>query len=336
MSSPDPATIHRRTFLAGIVLSALTVPLVAQAQQATGKVYRIGVLRTSLPPPTPDPFLDELRQGLQARGYSEGKNITLEVRWAEGRGDRFAGLAAELVRLGVDVIVATHTETALAVKEATRTIPIVMATSFDAVADGLVASLARPGGNVTGLSLLIPEMTGKRLELLKQTIPALSRVAVLWTPGRVSGRQVRDHELAARSLGLESLSLEVRGPDDLATVFQQAVRKRAGAVVTIQNPFFAIHRVRITELAIRDRLPTMSGEPGFAESGGLMTYGPSILESWRNAAIYVDKILRGAKPGELPVEQPTKFELVINLKTAKALGLTIPQSLLLRADQVIE
>jgi putative tryptophan/tyrosine transport system substrate-binding protein len=327
--------MDRRRFLLTSLAGALVAPLVAEALQA-GKVYRIGVLRTSFSPPTPDPHLDALRQGLHALGYVEGKNITLEVRWAEGRSDRFAGLAAELVRLGVDAIVVTHTETALAVMEKTRIIPIVMATSFDAVADGLVVSLARPGGNVTGLSLLIPEMSLKRLELLKQTIPALSRVVVLWTPGRVSSRLVRDHELAARSLGLDSLSLEVRGPDDLDTVFQLAIRKRAGAVVTVQNPLFNHHQTRITELALKNRLPTMSGEPGFAAAGGLMTYGPSIMESFRNAATYVDKTLKGATPGDLPIEQPTKFEFIINLKTARALGLTIPPSLLARADQVIE
>jgi putative ABC transport system substrate-binding protein len=227
--------------------------------------------------------------------------------------------------------------TALAAKHVSPTTPIVMAGAGDAVRDGLVASLARPGGNVTGLSLMIPELTPKRLQLLKEVIPTLSRVALLWNPEVGGGRDtLKEHEVGARSLGLEPAPLAVRHPEEFAKAFQDATRRRCEALVPVQNPIFSLHRDRIAQLALQHRLPMLSGEPLSAEAGALMMYGASLLESWKRAATYVDKILKGARPADLPIEQPTKVELVINLKTAKALGLTIPQTLLLRADQVIQ
>jgi len=327
--------INRRTFLCGLTLGTLSAPLAAKAQQP-GKVARIGVL--SFGSATPGSHIDEaFRQQLRELGYVEGQNIVIEYRWAEGRAERLPDLAAELVRLKVDVIVAGGTPPPLAAKHATRTIPIVMAAAGDPVGSGLVASLARPGGNVTGLSTFTPELAGKRLQLLKEVVPGVSRVAVLWNAANpYAVLNMRETEAAAQTLGVQVQSLEVRGPDDFENALPAAIRGRAGALIVVDDPLTFAYRMRIADFAARNRLPAMYGFREFAEAGGLTAFGANLADLYRRAATYVDKILKGAKPSDLPVEQPTKFELVINMKTAKALGLTIPQSLLLRADQVIE
>ncbi len=322
-----------------LIANVAAVPLDAAAQPA-GRIPRIGVLAPGSPPGPGRPglpHLDAFRQGFRELGHVEGRTIAFEVRWDGGKPDRYAALAAELVRLDVDVIVAATTGATLAARDATRTTPVVMAaTGFDPVQIGLVASLARPGGNITGLTLQTHELPGKRLELLRTAVPGITRIALLWDPNPFSAAVVKEHEAAARSLGMQLQPLEVRSPGDLEGAFQTARRGGAQALMMIQGAFYTIHRARIAEIALRSRIPTLSGETGYAQAGGLMEYGPNIVNSWHRAAIFVDKILNGAKPGDLPVEQPTKFDLVVNLKTAKALGLTIPPSLLLRADQVIE
>jgi putative ABC transport system substrate-binding protein len=321
----------RRIGLAvALAVSLALAPPAASAQ--LGKVYRVGVLH---PGTSQTSSTEAFRQALRELGYVEGQTLGIEWRWAAGNPERYPDLATDLVRSSVDVIVAAHGETALAAKRATQTIPIVVAASVDAVKEGLVVSLARPGGNVTGLSTMIPELTPKRFELLKEIVPGLSRVALLWNP-EMGVALLKEHEAAARSVGLEPRRLAVRTAAELTQAFLEATRTRCGAIVAVQNPIFSVHRTRIAQLALHNRLPAISGEPLFAEVGGLLTYGPNLLESWRRSAVYVDKILKGAKPADLPVEQPTKFELIINLKTAKALGLTIPQSVLGRADQVIQ
>jgi putative ABC transport system substrate-binding protein len=263
--------------------------------------------------------------------------VALEIRWAENQPERYPDLAADLVRLPVDLIVAGDTAAALAAKHATRTIPIVMAVSFDPVRDGLVTSLARPGGNITGLRIMVPEVAGKRLELLREAVPGLSRVALLLDAEPPNWQaQLHDHEAAARGLGVQLLPLEVRGPAEFAGAFQAAPQGHAQALIMVQSPLFNTHLARLAELALASRLPTMAGEVGYAKAGGLMNYGPNLPESWHRAATYVHKILKGAKPADLPVEQPTKFELILNLKTAQALGMTMPPSLLLLADEVIQ
>lgn len=321
-----------------IATSAAAVP--DGAAQPVDKAPRIGVLAPGSAPAPGRPrllHLDAFVQGLRDLGHIEGRTIAFEVRWDDGKPDRHATLAADLVRHDVDVIVAATTGAALAAKDVTRTIPIVMAASgFDPVQIGLVASLARPGGNITGLTLQTHELPGKRLELLRAAVPGLTRVALLWDPNPFSLTIVKEHEAAARSLGVQLQPLEVRIPGDLKGAFDAAGRGRAQAVMMIQGAFYTIHRARIAELALKSRLPTLSGETGYAQAGGLMEYGPDIVDSWRRAALFVDRILKGAKPGDLPVEQPTKFDLVVNLRTAKALGLTIPPSLVLRADRVVQ
>jgi len=271
-------------------------------------------------------------------GYVEGQNIAIESRWAEGKYDRLPGLAAELVRLKVDVLVTQAAPAIQAAKEATRTIPIVMAISGDPIGTGFVASLARPGGNITGLSLLATELSGKRLELLKEAIPKLSRVAVIWnssSPGMA--HRFREVQAAARALGVRLQSLEVRGdPSDFEGAFSAATKERPDGLLVVLDPFTTLHRRRIGEFAAGSRLPAVYGSSAFPEAGGLMSYGPNIPDMYRRAAFYVDKILKGAKPADLPVEQPRKFELVINLKTAKELGITIPPEVLLQADRVIK
>jgi len=333
MSGPDLVTIDRRAFLGSLALSVLAAPLMAEAQPG-GKVSRVGILA---PGTGPLAHFEAFRQGLRDLGYVEGQSVILEPRWEEEKPERYAAFAEELARLNVDVIVAGTTPASLAAKNATATIPIVMAaTGQGAVELGLVASLARPGGNITGLVLQTHELAGKRLEFIKEVVPGISRVALFWTPLQIHQTQVKEHEAAAKSLGVRLQSLEVRSPGYFEGAFQAASRCRARAVIMAQAALFSIYRARLAELALNDRLPTISGETGFAKAGGLMNYGPNIVDSWRRAAGYVDKILRGVKPGDLPVEQPTKFELVINLKTAKALGLTIPQSILVRADEIIQ
>ncbi|HEV3028528.1 MAG TPA: ABC transporter substrate-binding protein, partial [Planctomycetota bacterium] len=324
--------MDRRGFLGTLAGGLLAAPLTGEAQ-AAGKVVRIGVLElgselTSGPQ-------EAFRQGLRELGYVEGQNVVLEYRFAEGRAERLPDFAAELVRLRMDVIVAGGTPAPLAAKHATGTIPIVMSSAGDPVGTGLVASLAKPGGNVTGLSLRSPELTGKRLQLTKEVVPGLSRVAVLWNAANpIAALVVRETEDAARTLGVQVQSLEVRGPDDFENALPATVSGGAGALFVVDDPLVFRYRGRIADFAVRNRLPATAFYKAFAEAGGLMTLGPSLADLYRRAAIFVDKILKGAKPGDLPVEQPTKFELVINLKTAKALGLTIPPSLLQRADQV--
>jgi putative ABC transport system substrate-binding protein len=278
---------------------------------------------------------DALRRGLRERGWVEGESITFEYRWAEGSYARLPKLAADLVRLGVDVIVTSTTPAIQAAQQATKTIPIVTM-SADPVGTGLVAGLGRPGGNITGLSLVGPQLTAKQLELVKEALPKVKGVAFVWDPTNPAlALRFKELGLAAQTVGLEIDSLEVRTSIELARALESATRRHAGALI-FPPPIALAYRGHITDLAINNQLPTMYENRDSVETGGLMSYGANIPELWRHAATYVDKILKGAKPGELPVEQPTKFELVINLKTAKALGLTIPPSLLLRADQVIE
>jgi putative ABC transport system substrate-binding protein len=324
--------------LAVVLAVGLTLaPLAAEAQQAA-KVARIGYLASNL---TVSPHMNEaFRQGLRDLGYVEGRNVVIEYRDAEGKFERLPAFAAELVALKVDVSVAADTPAALAAKQATRTLAIVFIGAGDPVTIGLVTSLARPGGNVTGLSLLAPELVGKRLELLKQAVPGVSRVAALWQPGFVGERTEKDMlkevEVAARALGVQLQFVEARGPADFDRAFSDMTRARAGALTVLGSAMFANERRRLVDLAAKNRLPGVYGFREYVDAGGLMAYGPNVADLFRRAATYVDRILKGAKPSDLPVEQPTKFEFVINLKTAKALGLTIPQTLLQRADHVIE
>lgn len=329
------ATVRARAALVGLLVLGVCCPPPAADAQQPAKVPRVGVLAPGVPPLE---HFEAFRQGLRDLGHVEGQTIILEPRWERGKPDRYATLATELVRLNVDIIVAGTTPATLAARNATATIPIVMAAigAGDPVELGLVASLARPGGNVTGLILQTHELAGKRLELLKETVPGVSRVALFWNPQQVHLAQVKEHEAAARSLGVRLQPVEVRGAEDFEGAFQAAGRGRAGALIMAQASLFSVHRARLADLALHARLPTISGETGFAEAGGLMNYGPNIVDSWRRAAAYVDKILKGAKPGDLPIERPTKFELVINLKTSKALGLAIPPSVLIRADRAVQ
>jgi len=331
--------VERRAFLGVVTGSLLAAPLAAQAQSA-GKVPRIGWLATNFPAANPH-LTEAFLQGLRDLGYVEGRNVVIEYRSAEGKLERLPALGAELVALKVDVILAAGgTLTVLATRQATETIPIVFIGVGDPVASGFVTSLARPGGNLTGLSVLAPELVGKCLELLTQAVPGVSRVAVLWQPGTsppantTQKDMLKAAEVAARALGLRLQVVEAQGPADIDRAF--SVMTRAGALIVLPTPMFSIERRRLAELGAKNRLPTMFSFRDYVDAGGLMSYGPSIADLFRRAAAYVDKILKGAKPGDLPVEQPTKFELVINLKTAKALGLTVPPSLLARADEVIE
>ncbi len=327
---------RRKVLVLILALSLLVVPLAADAQQAN-KVYRVGVLGGVSPQTLPG-SIEAFRQRLRDLGWVEGQNVVIEYRWGEGNVDRLPELAAEFIRLKVDIIVAAGTLSALAAKNLTPTIPIVMVAAGDPVGSGLVASLARPGGNVTGLSLLAPEIVGKQLELLTETVPRLSRLAVLWNPNTPSLSHIllSEAESAARSLRVQVHRFGPRSPTELEGTFSAMTKTRVTALLALADPEFLFHRTRIVDLAAKARLPAIYGLREFTEAGGLMSYAPSVVENWRRAAAYVDKILRGVKPGDLPVEQPTKFELVINLKTAKALGLTIPQSILIRADEMIQ
>jgi putative ABC transport system substrate-binding protein len=322
-----------------LLLGALFSPIAAEAEQAA-KSARIGYL--GLDRAAADPRIREaLLQGLRDLGYVEGRNLVIEYRDAEGKPERFPALAAELVALKVDVIVAAGgTLGALAAKQATRTIPIVFGAVGDPVGEGLVTSLARPGGNITGLSPISQELVGKSLELLKQAVPGVSRVAFLLKPDAMPDRAKKDRlkaaDVAARALGVRLQVVEARGPEDFDRVFSDMTRARAGALAVLATPVFDNERRRLVDLAAKNRLPTMYSYRLYVEAGGLMSYGPDLADLFRRAATYVDKILKGAKPGDLPVEQAIKFELVINLKTAKALGLTIPQSMLARADHLVE
>src|SRR5262245_55741838 len=324
--------MNRRAFVSGSLL-VLAAPLVAEAQQA-GKVYRIGVLSAEVLPPG---LLQSFQEGLRELGYVEGKNLTVESRDAAGKNEQLAARADELVQLKVDVILTVNTPATQAAKKITATIPIVMTRVADPIKSGLVPSLAHPGQNLTGVSSNAVEIGPKQLQLLKEILPSISRVAFLWYGDNSAATiGVGGLEQGAAQVGLQALRLPVRAPSDFLGAFQSAARSRAEALVVFEDIWLTKHRVEILNLAAKHPLPVISLYKDFAEAGGLLAYGASPPAVYRRAAYYVDRILKGAKPSDLPIEQPTKFDLVINLKTAKALGLTIPPSILLRADQVIE
>jgi putative ABC transport system substrate-binding protein len=325
--------MRRREFIT-LLGGAVAWPLPLRAQQSAN-VARIGFLRFG-PASANAGRIEALRAGLRQLGYVEGKNIVIEFRWAETV-DQLPELAAELVRINVDVIFAMSSTEVEPTRQATKTIPIVFATHADPVGLGHVASLARPGGNITGLTLISPELSGKRIELLREAVPRLARLAVFWNPSNPShGETLKESETRARTLGLQTLPVEVRRAEDIDGAFATITRERASALFVLDDGLLFDERQLIVDMARRNRLPTVFGISGFAEAGGLMTYGAKQADLYRRAALYVDRILKGAKPANLPIEQPTSFELVINLKTAKALALKIPDSLLLRADRVIE
>jgi putative ABC transport system substrate-binding protein len=314
------------------MLLALSVP--AGAQQP--RVPRVGYMFATTSSESPD-LLKTVREGLRELGYVEGRTIALEVRWAEGRYERLPALAAELVQLRVDVLVAFTTPGALAAKSATSTIPVVMVMVGDPVGSGLVASLARPGGNLTGLSLLNPELHGKRLELLKDVLPKVSRVATLTNPGNpIHAVFWKETQAAAQALSLQLQPVEVRGPEDFAGAFAAAAGGHAGAIIAFDDPLTLGYSTQIVAVAAKNRMPVIYGFREFPEVGGLMSYGANRRDLYRRSAVFVDKILKGRKPADLPVEQPTKFEFVINLKAAKQIGLTIPPNVVARADKVIK
>ena len=321
--------------LIALIVTLVGCAAMAEAQQA-GKVWRIGFL-SARSQSFESTRIEAFRQGLRELGYVEGKNMAIEERWAEGKLERLPDLAAELVRLKVDVILAGGAPGARAAKQATTTIPIIFTAAGDPVATGLVASLARPGGNVTGLSDSSVDVSTKRLELLKEAVPKLSRVAILWNPANPTNPiQVRDTQAVAPALGMTLLSVEVKTVDDFERAFAAIKTDRAGGLLVPGDPMFGSQRKRLADLAVKSRLPAIYPAPDYAEAGGLMAYGSNAVDLFRRAATYVDKILKGVKPADLPVEQPMKFELVINLKAAKQIGLTIPPNVLARADKVIK
>ncbi len=328
--------MDRRAFISSITLGLLAASLGADAQQAA-RVPRIGVVIPQAPPPARQPWLDGFREGLRDLGYVEGRTILLEVRWT---GDAYdsTDVISSVIRLPVDVIVVQTTGAAMTAKQVTTTIPIVTAAAGALVETGVVASLARPGGNVTGMTTQAADVSTKRFEVLKDMLPRLSRVAAIRPPGGTLQTALFTRYAAngARAVGVQFQILPIQTPADLGGAFQAAARSRVGAVITMPNPFFAVHAARVAELALKHRLPLAGYYRDEVEAGALMWYGVNRADMWRSAATYVDKILKGAKPADLPIERPTKFELVINLKTAKALGLTIPPAVLQRADQVIE
>jgi putative tryptophan/tyrosine transport system substrate-binding protein len=325
--------LRRRQFIT-LLGGAAAWPLAARAQQVP-RLPTIGFLGSATPS-AQSQWVAALVQRLREVGWIEGRNIAIEYRWAEGRAERFAEVAAEFVRLKVDVIVTSGTPRVLAMKQATGVIPIIFAAAGDPVGTGLVASLARPGGNVTGLSIQAPDLAGKRLELLREVVAGLRRVAVIGNVGNpLSVLEMHEVQAAAKTLGLETAVLEIRRAEDIAPAFE-ALKSGAQALYVVFDPLMTTNRIRINTLALGARLPTMHGLRDYVEAAGLMSYAANIPDLFRRAADYVDKILRGAKPADLPIEQPTKFELVVNLTTAKAIGLTIPPTLLARADEVIE
>ena len=323
--------MRRKTIICLLTPALLSIAPFAQAQQP-GKVPRIGFLSTASPSAI-TARVEGFQQGLRELGYIEGKNIFIEYRYAEGKFDRLNEFAAEFVRLKLDVIVAAAPSPTRAAKEATSTIPIVMAYDSDPVGNGFVGSLARPGGSITGLSSLAPEISGKQLELLKEIVPRLSHVAVLRTLYRA--QVLKEMERAAGALRVKLQDVEVRGPKDIEAAFREARKARADAVLALASPILESARTQVADFAAKNRLPAIYHVPEFVEAGGLMSYGASFIDLYRRAATYVDKILKGSKPAELPVEQPTKFELVINLKAAKQIGLAIPPNVLVRAQKVI-
>ena len=320
--------------LVTFTLGILTAPLTADAQAPT-KVHRIGRLSPGSPPAGLDPHVEAFQQGLRDLGYIEGQNIAIEYRYAEGQFTRLPELAAELVQLPVDVLV-TDGVGALAAKHATATIPIVFAVFAHPVEEGLIASLARPGGNVTGLSAMALELAAKRLELLREVMPGIGRMAILWNAGRRGhALQIEEMHAASARMGIHLDVLEVRDPQEFDHAFLSMVAKGVGAAIVLDSAMFFDARPRLADLAAQSQMPVMYGTRGFVDAGGLLSYGPNFPALFRRAATYVDKILKGAKPADLPVEQPTKFELVINLKPAKALGITMPPLLLFQADEII-
>jgi putative tryptophan/tyrosine transport system substrate-binding protein len=302
---------------------------------APPKVPRIGWLSSAVPGPMP--FLESFQRGLRDLGYVEGQNLVIEYRYAEGQAERFPGLAAELVRLPVDAIVATGNPAIRAAKDATSSIPIIIINSRDPVGTSLVATLARPGGNVTGLSMLAPQLAGKRLELLKDTVPGLSYVGILWegiNPDRQS--DFGEIQAAVQALGIRVQFLELQQPDDIERSFEAAARERIDGLIVLPASLISSHEIQVADLAAKNRLPSLYDRRSFVDIGGLMSYGPNQLEQFRRAAYYVDRILQGANPADLPIEQPMRFDFVINLRTAQALGLTIPQHVLLQATEVLQ
>jgi putative ABC transport system substrate-binding protein len=324
--------MNKKVFVFICLLPAVLVSAVAWAQQSK-KVRQIGFL---CPVKCQPPEHDSFRKGLRELGYTEGRDIAITQRSADGSAERLSAVAAELVGMKLDVIVTASTPAILAVKRATDTIPIVFASAGDPVARGLVSSLARPGGNITGVTILAPELSGKRLELLKETVPRLSRVAVLSNPANPVSRSSKEFEAAAPALGLTLQFLKAQRPDELENAFSSIVQERAGALIIVPDAFFASQRSRFIEFTTKNRLPAIYDRREYVDEGGLISYGTDFLYQFHRAAYFVDRILKGAKPADLPVEQPTKFELVINLKTAKQIGLTIPPNVLARADKVIK
>jgi len=326
--------MKRREFIT-FVGGATVWPIAARAQQA-GKIPRVGFMGNSTAALEAN-LVGPFREGLHELGYEEGRNILIEYRWAEGSYERFPALVAELLALNVDVIVTAGTPATLAVKKATTSVPLVMVAVGDPVGTGIAASLSRPGGNITGLSSIAPDLEGKRLELLREVVPKLSRVGVFWNPVNLfHAGSLQQARVAAQALGIELQPLAVQATEDLDAAFAAIVKEQPGALLLLADRVFLHNRVRLMEFAAKHRLPNINAYREVVEAGGLMSYGPSYENMHRRAAIYVDKILKGAKPGELPVEQPAKFTLVINLKTAKALGLTVPMTLQAAADEVIE
>jgi putative ABC transport system substrate-binding protein len=327
--------MNRRIVLLIVALNLAGATTTSWAQQPN-RIPVVGWLAAAAGPD--DPLVEALRQGLRERGYLEGRNIKLEFRTAQGHPDRLSGLAEELVTLKADVIVVPNPIAAHALRRATSTIPIVVAL-FDPLASGLVTNLARPGGNITGLSSMTSELRGKRLQLLKEAIPRLSRVSVLWNPATLptpsAATIVEDLKAAARSLSIELKFVTAQTPEEIDPAFSEMSRAQAQAMLLNESALFYVHRITLAKLASKARLPAMYGTRAYADAGGLMSYGMNYADQMRRVATFVDKILKGAKPEDLPIEQPTKFELVVNLRTAKALGITIPQSILLRADEVI-
>jgi putative tryptophan/tyrosine transport system substrate-binding protein len=327
--------MNRREFITLLGGAAAGWPLAARAQQSA-KVPRVGFMGNSTAALEAN-LVGPFRAGLRELGYEEGRNIVIEYRWAEGKYERFPTLIAELLAANVDVIVTAGTPASLAVKKATPSVPLVMIAVGEPVATGLVASLARPGGNITGVTSISPEIEGKRLELLREVVPGLSHIAVLWNAGSpVQVIQERETRVAAQALGMRMLSLGVRTLDEIEGAFATMLRERPEALFVLADRLFLHHRKRIMDFAVQHRLPGVHAYRELVEVGGLMSYGPSYGDMHRRAASYVDKILKGAKPADLPVERPVKFELVVNLRAAKALGLRVPASLILRADEVIE